>query len=80
MLILYGTLGCHLCDMAEDIIAPFQQKGAFTLEKHDIADDDTLMTLYGVRIPVVKDTATGKELGWPFDHDIFQTWLDALNT
>jgi glutaredoxin len=61
-LILYNTLGCHLCEHAEAILDAAQ----CTYEGVDIADDLTLLERYGVRIPVVRDV-DGRELGWPFD-------------
>lgn len=65
VLVLYGTLGCHLCDQAEALLR--QAAGARPLEwrYEDIALDDELVTRYGTRIPVLL-TADGRELGWPF--------------
>ena len=65
MLILYGTSGCHLCEVAEALLR--QAAGARTLEWRyvDIALDDVLVARYGTRIPVLL-TAGGQELGWPF--------------
>ena len=68
-LTLYTTSGCHLCEHAEAIL----EQGGHVFQAVDIADDLSLMELYGVRIPVVKD-ASGRELGWPFDG----TQLDAF--
>jgi Glutaredoxin-like domain (DUF836). len=70
-LILYTTLGCHLCEQAQTIIARTQA----TFKLIDIADDETLVETYGVRIPVVKNSANGKEIGWPFNQLEFQRWL-----
>jgi len=33
----------------------------------DIADDGSLLERYGARIPVLRRTDNGAELGWPFD-------------
>lgn len=38
----------------------------FNLEEVDIATDENLVALYGIRIPVVKNSANQKEVGWPF--------------
>ena len=61
-LTLFSSLGCHLCEQAEDIVdyvgVPF--------EVVDITSDVELVRLYGVRIPVLK-RSDGSELGWPFD-------------
>ena len=35
---------------------------------HDAIDGDTaLETRYGVRVPVLHEAGTGRELDWPFD-------------
>ncbi len=77
MLILYSTLGCHLCDQALTIIRP-QITSESDIQIVDIADNETLFARYGVRIPVVKHEATGKEIGWPFGDRDFSEWLAAL--
>ncbi len=68
-LILYGTVGCHLCEQAKAVIV---LTGA-TATYIDITDDDTLYEQYGMRIPVLLRADTGSELGWPFDEmDVLQ--------
>jgi len=74
MLILYGTLGCHLCEQAQALIGT-SQRDVGELRYVDIASDDQLVESYGVRIPVVKHSVTGEELGWPFDLPVFEQWL-----
>jgi len=69
-LILYTTPGCHLCEMAEDIL--YAEGVQFT--PVDIAEDTALIERYGVRIPVVADVK-GRELGWPFDGSALRAWL-----
>ena len=70
-LILYGTDGCHLCEEAEQllnrVLATATPTLSFEVEHADIALADELMTLYGVRIPLLKKEESGEELGWPFD-------------
>ena len=44
-----------------------QDEHSFEWQVVDIADDPELVTLYGIRIPVVKKAGTTIELGWPFD-------------
>ena len=63
-LILYTTLGCHLCEQAKAQIYPALEGKNITLKEVDIADSDELMVRYGVRIPVIH--YLGGELGWPF--------------
>ena len=71
-LILYTTLGCHLCEHAEAILDAM----GCEYEMIDIADDLELMERYGVRIPVVRDQQ-GRELGWPFDRTQLRLYLKA---
>ena len=59
----YGTAGCHLCDDAKEILQQAGVNAAYI----DIVGDDELFERYGMRIPVLKRTDNGAELGWPFD-------------
>ncbi|KPA90565.1 MULTISPECIES: glutaredoxin family protein [Pseudomonas] len=63
---LFGTLGCHLCEVAEAVLMPLVEHGLL-VELVDIADDESLFERYGLRIPVLRRVDTGAELGWPFD-------------
>jgi hypothetical protein len=70
--ILYGTLGCHLCELAEAQLAPLLealllQARVIEIECIDIADDDALLLRYGERIPVLRRLRDNTELNWPFD-------------
>ena len=60
---LYGTSCCHLCDEADAVL----REAGIVAEHIDIADDDSLLRKYGTRIPVLRRTDNGAELGWPFD-------------
>lgn len=64
---LYSTPGCHLCDLAKDIVWPLLNDYSFRLEEIDIADTDALLERYGVRIPVLAFADKSNELSWPFD-------------
>ena len=63
---LFGTLGCHLCEIAEAEVMPLVEHGLL-VELVDIADPEDLTDVYGLRIPVLRRVDTGQELGWPFD-------------
>ena len=63
---LFGTLGCHLCELAEAVLMPVVEDGLM-VELVDIADSDSLFESYGVRIPVLRRVDPGQELGWPID-------------
>ena len=68
-IVFYTTVGCHLCEHAAVVLEEFSaQSGApqFELLEVDISTDEQLVELYGIRIPVLKNTANGKEIGWPF--------------
>lgn len=69
-LILYTTLGCHLCEQAKALIEPLLLQHGALLHQVDIADSSELMAKYAIRIPVLAAVAagdaTGGELYWPF--------------
>ncbi|RQW83958.1 MAG: glutaredoxin family protein [Methylococcus sp.] len=67
-LTLFGTDGCHLCDEAEQRIDSVLGELGLAAKLHsiDIAEDDALLTRYGIRIPVLSHAGTNRELGWPF--------------
>jgi len=64
-LTFYSTSACHLCELAEQMLALFEQQGVCSIDKVDIANSDVLLERYGIRIPVVRNSQ-GEELGWPF--------------
>jgi hypothetical protein len=74
-LILYSTEGCHLCELAEQVIVDAMGQQPYHLDHVDIALSDALMKEYGWTIPVVKIANTNHELGWPFDKSHFSQWL-----
>ena len=61
-MILYTTIGCHLCEEAENLLHCVNQNYIAT----EIGDDDALVAEYGIRIPVVK-AKSGNTLDWPFN-------------
>ena len=68
---LYSSEGCHLCEQA---FALCQQVGiAEQVELIDIVEDEKLVELYGVAIPVLENTENNIEknnkLFWPFDRE-----------
>jgi Glutaredoxin-like domain (DUF836) len=73
--ILYGTLGCHLCEDALGLLKEAQQSYSFTWEETDIADDAILEDRYGVSIPVLFHPLSQKGLYWPFDQTSLHTFL-----
>ena len=71
---LLGTLGCHLCELAEAEVMPLVEHGLL-VELIDIADSEALFEAYGLRIPVLRRVDTGAELGWPFDTEQIVAFL-----
>lgn len=69
-LILYGTLGCHLCEDAERVL----QALALTYKTIDIIDDNRLLEKFATSIPVLE--GDGKTyLYWPFNENQVTFWL-----
>ncbi|MGY4516810.1 glutaredoxin family protein [Lysobacter sp. HA18] len=61
--ILFQRDDCHLCDLALEVLAAARLPDFESV----FIDDDALEAAYGVRVPVLRDTAAGVELDWPFD-------------
>jgi hypothetical protein len=62
----FSTSHCHLCESAENILLTVAEQTDIEYQVVEIADSDTLLELYGVRIPVIKRLDTQAEIGWPF--------------
>ena len=61
---LYQRDDCHLCDQALALLAQVR----FAEPRSVFIDGDAgLEARYGARVPVLRDTLTGRELDWPFD-------------
>ncbi|KJK19335.1 glutaredoxin family protein [Pseudomonas sp. 2(2015)] len=71
---LFGTLGCHLCEVAEGLLMPFVEHGLM-VELVDIAEHEGMIDTYGLRIPVLRRCDTRAELNWPFDSEQVVTFL-----
>lgn len=69
---LYTRPGCHLCD---DALALCEAAGVRP-EAVDISGNVELLRSYGDRIPVLRATHTGAELGWPFDGESLAAFLE----
>jgi hypothetical protein len=46
------------------------------IEAVEIADSEDLMDQYGVRIPVIRVDHRDDDLGWPFDRQQLQLFLE----
>jgi hypothetical protein len=74
-LTLYQRDDCKLCDEA---IALLARARVPDFESVWIDGDAELETRYGVRVPVLRDDASGRELGWPFDIAALQAFLSTI--
>jgi Glutaredoxin-like domain (DUF836) len=62
---LYGTEGCHLC---EDALAMCEQvMPEANINVVDIIDDEKLVELYRISIPVLERLSDQAKLFWPFE-------------
>jgi glutaredoxin len=50
---IYSAAGCHLCDVAKEVVAAAQPELGFELVEVDIAGDPELEAAYREHIPVV---------------------------
>ena len=73
--ILYGTVNCHLCADAIDLIQ--LSDADLHLSVIDIVDDSDLYAQYELTIPVLKSSLTGAELNWPFSFDALRLFLST---
>jgi len=61
---LYSSEGCHLC---EEALALFKNvKPLAEVNIIDIVEDDKLVELYGISIPVLESINSNEKLFWPF--------------
>jgi hypothetical protein len=77
--ILFGTLGCHLCELAEAQLstAMAQLPAPVEIECIDIADSDEMVEQYGARIPVLRRGRDHTELEWPFAENELMQFLQG---
>jgi hypothetical protein len=65
---LYSSEGCHLCEIAFEICNKVIPTNKMKIV--DIVDDEKLVELYGVHIPVLERIGTNNDdnekLYWPF--------------
>ncbi len=62
---LLGTSGCHLCDIAAQLLTQFQAVQPIAYKQVDIANfDETLMMEFATTIPVI--LTPSKRLNYPF--------------
>ena len=74
-LLFYTTSQCHLCELAEALLANTPMPEPLPVDVVDIAQSEALVARYGTRIPVLRRDDTGAELDWPFTRDQLLAFL-----
>ena len=74
---LYTTAGCHLCDLADDILQELSNSYDLKINHTEIGDDDNLIARYGTTIPVVK-FIDNSEISWPFSVQDIERKIEQL--
>ena len=71
-LTLYMRDHCPLCDEALDVLA---QARVPDFDSVWIDDDPALEDRYGIRVPVLRNEDSGRELDWPFAVDALRAFV-----
>lgn len=74
LLTLFQRDDCHLCDLALALLA---QARVPEFDSVFIDGDDALESVYGARVPVLRDMRRGLELEWPFDLEGLRRFTSA---
>jgi hypothetical protein len=67
---LYSSEGCHLCEQALALIGnviPDHHIKVIDIVDNEIEDEQNLVQLYGVHIPVLERLSDNTKLFWPFE-------------
>ncbi|WP_029646325.1 glutaredoxin family protein [Methylomicrobium lacus] len=80
-LLLLGTEGCHLCEEAQEIVAACVNEIApeTQIELIDIAEQPEWQPDYAIKIPVLLEPESRRELGWPFDYAQAASFLQQFD-
>ena len=76
--ILYSTSHCHLCEQAESYLSNLTLKYDVAWKVVEITDDTQLLSLYEVKIPVLKRLDTNTEICWPFCEDDIELFIKNM--
>jgi len=77
----YTTVGCHLCEKAEELLHVMLGDSFAELTLVDVSDSDDLVASYGLRIPVLAGMGTGGEwleLAWPFSAEEIRDFFSGI--
>ncbi len=74
--LLLGTAGCHLCELAEGLIAECQtDKSNNSVELIDIAEQTQWQEDFAINIPVLLHPESGQFIHWPFSKEDILTFI-----
>ena len=73
--VLYSRPGCHLCEVARDVIEQVRAEVPFDLLEVDVGSQDALEREYGIRIPVVVIDGT-EAFEYEVDASVLRSLLD----
>ncbi len=78
--LLMGTSGCHLCELAEQIINDhLSSNKIWLIERIDIAEQEQWQAQFALFIPVLYHPESKKQLGWPFDAQQVNLFFNELS-
>lgn len=78
--VLLGTSGCHLCELAEQIINDhLSSNKIWLIERIDIAEQEQWQAQFALFIPVLYHPESMKQLGWPFDAQQVNIFFNELS-
>lgn len=77
-LFLLGTAGCHLCELAEEMVnyCLANTSDDIKLEQIDIAEQTQWQADFATLIPVLLHERTNNFLNWPFTEENVLTFIE----
>ena len=72
---IFSRHGCHLCDVALEVLESMKSELSFTIEKIYIDGDADLERLYGEQIPVIQINGEHHDF-WRVNPERFRSCLE----
>ena len=72
---IFSRHGCHLCDVALEVLESMKSELSFTIEKIYIDGDADLERLYGEQIPVIQINGEPHDF-WRVNPERFRSCLE----
>ena len=74
-ILFYTGPHCELCDLAQQELEKTAYYSSLEIEMRNVRDNTQWYHYYGVRIPVLKRVDNENEIGWPFDSQMLEAFL-----